>query len=275
MPGGRCWRPSRRITISGTPTLPGWPARDGHEPRGGRGRRARLDLAARRFCPYPAAVACGKIGLHGTEVRGRAIITWSIRNRRNSRDPPKPPLRGGKPRCFPPLRRGAAYPFPPLRRGGRGGGEFRFRQRRMKKCWVAGVSSSRPRCLGQPGIGSSSYCAAPRGAWDFDWAVGPCGRLGFCGGCSAEAADNPAGRSAATGGGVFVACNTLCFSREPLESALRHIAELEFDKIELPIVEGGAHLQPSEVARTPNRRCSDSAGTEPDPGGAGARLRRR
>jgi sugar phosphate isomerase/epimerase len=50
---------------------------------------------------------------------------------------------------------------------------------------------------------------------------------------------------------VFVACSTLCFSREPLESALRHIAELEFDKIELAITEGGSHLKPSEVAENP------------------------
>jgi sugar phosphate isomerase/epimerase len=50
---------------------------------------------------------------------------------------------------------------------------------------------------------------------------------------------------------VFVACNTLCFSREPLESALRHIAELEFDKIDLAIVEGSPHLKPSEVAENP------------------------
>jgi sugar phosphate isomerase/epimerase len=50
---------------------------------------------------------------------------------------------------------------------------------------------------------------------------------------------------------MFVACSTLCFSKEPLESALRHIAELEFDKIELAIVEGGGHLRPSEVAENP------------------------
>jgi sugar phosphate isomerase/epimerase len=50
---------------------------------------------------------------------------------------------------------------------------------------------------------------------------------------------------------VFVACSTRCFSREPLESALRHIADLEFDKIELAIVEGGNHLRPSEVAENP------------------------
>jgi len=50
---------------------------------------------------------------------------------------------------------------------------------------------------------------------------------------------------------VFVACSTLCFSREPIESALRHIAELEFDKIELAIIEGGTHLEPSSVAENP------------------------
>jgi sugar phosphate isomerase/epimerase len=47
---------------------------------------------------------------------------------------------------------------------------------------------------------------------------------------------------------VFVACNTLCFSREPLKAALRHIADLEFRKIDLAIVESGEHLRPSEVA---------------------------
>jgi sugar phosphate isomerase/epimerase len=51
---------------------------------------------------------------------------------------------------------------------------------------------------------------------------------------------------------VFVACNTLCFSREPLESALRHIAELEFDKIEVAITETGNHLRPSEAADNPD-----------------------
>ena len=50
---------------------------------------------------------------------------------------------------------------------------------------------------------------------------------------------------------MFVACSTLCFSREPIESALRHIAELEFDKIELAIVEGGPHLSPSTVGENP------------------------
>jgi len=46
---------------------------------------------------------------------------------------------------------------------------------------------------------------------------------------------------------VFVACNTLCFSGEPLAKALRHIADLEFRKVDLAIVEGG-QLAPSEVA---------------------------
>jgi sugar phosphate isomerase/epimerase len=50
---------------------------------------------------------------------------------------------------------------------------------------------------------------------------------------------------------VFVACSTLCFSKEPLESALRHIAELEFNKIDLAIVEDSQHLRPSDVAENP------------------------
>jgi sugar phosphate isomerase/epimerase len=50
---------------------------------------------------------------------------------------------------------------------------------------------------------------------------------------------------------VFVACSTLCFTKEPLESALRHIAELEFNKIDLAIVEDSPHLRPSEAAEAP------------------------
>jgi len=50
---------------------------------------------------------------------------------------------------------------------------------------------------------------------------------------------------------VFVACSTLCFAREPLEAALRQIAELEFDKFELALVEDGSHLRPSEAGDHP------------------------
>jgi sugar phosphate isomerase/epimerase len=50
---------------------------------------------------------------------------------------------------------------------------------------------------------------------------------------------------------VFVACSTLCFAREPLEAALRQIAELEFDKFELALVEQGPHLRPSEAGDNP------------------------
>jgi len=50
---------------------------------------------------------------------------------------------------------------------------------------------------------------------------------------------------------VFVACSTLCFARETLETALRLIAELEFDKFELALVEDGAHLRPSEAGDNP------------------------
>ena len=47
---------------------------------------------------------------------------------------------------------------------------------------------------------------------------------------------------------MYVACSTLCFTKEPLEAALRHIAELEFEKFDLEIVEGGSHLKPSVAA---------------------------
>jgi sugar phosphate isomerase/epimerase len=50
---------------------------------------------------------------------------------------------------------------------------------------------------------------------------------------------------------VFVACSTLCFARETLEAALRQIAELEFDKFELALVEGGEHMRPSEAGDNP------------------------
>jgi sugar phosphate isomerase/epimerase len=50
---------------------------------------------------------------------------------------------------------------------------------------------------------------------------------------------------------VFVACSTLCFSKEPLEAALRHIVELEFNKIDLAIVENSDHLRPSTAAENP------------------------
>ncbi len=51
---------------------------------------------------------------------------------------------------------------------------------------------------------------------------------------------------------MFVACSTQCFTREPFEAALRRIAELEFDKIDLAIVEDGTHLRPTEVAANPD-----------------------
>jgi sugar phosphate isomerase/epimerase len=47
---------------------------------------------------------------------------------------------------------------------------------------------------------------------------------------------------------VFVACTTSAFSARPLELALRQIAELEFARFELALIEGGSQLRPSEVA---------------------------
>jgi sugar phosphate isomerase/epimerase len=48
---------------------------------------------------------------------------------------------------------------------------------------------------------------------------------------------------------VFVACSTLCFTRYPLERALRVIGELEFNKLDVALDEQGPHLRPSEVAQ--------------------------
>lgn len=51
---------------------------------------------------------------------------------------------------------------------------------------------------------------------------------------------------------MFVACSTLCFTKEPLESALRHIAELEFGKVDLAFVEDSPHLKPSVASENPD-----------------------
>lgn len=48
---------------------------------------------------------------------------------------------------------------------------------------------------------------------------------------------------------MYVACSTLCFSRYPLEQALRVIAELEFRKVDVAIMERGPHLKPSDVVK--------------------------
>ena len=75
-------------------------------------------------------------------------------------------------------------------------------------------------------------------------------------------------------GSVFVACSTLCFAREPLEKALRQIAELEFDKFELAIVEDGQHLRPSEVGDDPEAALQRlRRGAQPDALGDPPRLR--
>jgi sugar phosphate isomerase/epimerase len=50
---------------------------------------------------------------------------------------------------------------------------------------------------------------------------------------------------------MFVACSTLCFATEPLETALRLVTELEFDKFELALIEDGQHLKPSEAGDDP------------------------
>lgn len=60
-------------------------------------------------------------------------------------------------------------------------------------------------------------------------------------------ADRPL-KADVTEGTVFVACSTLCFTKHPLDRALRLIGELEFNKLDVAIDERGPHLKPSEVA---------------------------
>ena len=50
---------------------------------------------------------------------------------------------------------------------------------------------------------------------------------------------------------MHIACSTLCFASQPLEVALTRIADLEFSTVELALIEGRAHLNPSEVVRDP------------------------
>jgi sugar phosphate isomerase/epimerase len=47
---------------------------------------------------------------------------------------------------------------------------------------------------------------------------------------------------------VQVACSTLCFRQKPFEQALRSIAELEFNKLDVAVHEHDGHVKPSEVA---------------------------
>lgn len=50
-----------------------------------------------------------------------------------------------------------------------------------------------------------------------------------------------------------VACSTLCFSRLPLDRALKTMEELEFTKVDAAITPRGPHMTPADVAADPNR----------------------
>lgn len=52
---------------------------------------------------------------------------------------------------------------------------------------------------------------------------------------------------------MYVACSTLCFSKYPIEDALRMIREMRFTKADLAIHAAGPHLTPAEVAADPAR----------------------
>jgi sugar phosphate isomerase/epimerase len=52
---------------------------------------------------------------------------------------------------------------------------------------------------------------------------------------------------------MYVACSTLCFSKHPLEEALRLIREMRFTKADLAIHAAGPHMTPADVAADPSR----------------------
>jgi sugar phosphate isomerase/epimerase len=49
-----------------------------------------------------------------------------------------------------------------------------------------------------------------------------------------------------------VACSTFCFLEEPLDLALRRIAELEFTRVDLGVSSKSPHVTPDDVASNPN-----------------------
>ena len=73
---------------------------------------------------------------------------------------------------------------------------------------------------------------------------------------------------------MFVACNTLCFAQEPMETALRQIVELEFDKFELALLEDGQHIRLSEAGDDPEAAVAQLQGG-PEPGSVVALPRLR
>lgn len=52
---------------------------------------------------------------------------------------------------------------------------------------------------------------------------------------------------------MFVAASTHCFSDLPFDNACERISDLEYDKVEIWMQDGSAHLTPSDVAADPER----------------------
>src|SRR5262249_26099392 len=53
-----------------------------------------------------------------------------------------------------------------------------------------------------------------------------------------------------------VACSTFCFREEPLDRALRRIAELEFARVDLGVETNGPHIRPDELVADTNNVLS-------------------
>ena len=53
-----------------------------------------------------------------------------------------------------------------------------------------------------------------------------------------------------------IACSTIAYTKTPLEDALRNIADLGFRYVDLLMMEGWAHINPSEIAEVPRRHAT-------------------
>jgi hypothetical protein len=69
---------------------------------------------------------------------------------------------------------------------------------------------------------------------------------------------------------VKVAGSSLSFSKQPLDVALRELANLGFSFVDIGAIEGWAHINPSEVASQPQKfveklrtQCASSIGSDP------------
>ena len=129
---------------------------------------------------------------------------------------------GGFPGEFASFRQGASLWFAPIRRANSGNGPtFRLRWRLVLGMapWFSGDRSTQPPLVS---IRISDSASHRRSRFQ--------------------------GRT-----GVYVSCSTLCFSKLPLDDALKTIRDLRFAKVDLAIHAPGPHLRPVDIVPDPTR----------------------